>query len=120
MPHGLNRLARAAPERRPGLYAGVPRGRHRPARFAEPHDSESCLAQFSQNMRIKIGPDPESRILNQFVEHRLDPIDQSRSFGLCQDTGETGSSHTQAGGDPASTSFVYQEEIRLTLDGEHN
>ncbi len=71
-------------------------------------------------MRIKIGSDPESRVLNQLVEHRLDPIDQPGSFGLRQDTEETGGSHTQAGGDPASTSFVYQQETRLTLDGEHN
>ena len=71
-------------------------------------------------MRIKIGSDPELRILNQCVEYRLDPIDQSGSFGLCQNTEETGSSHTQASSDPPSTSFIYQEEIRLTLDGEHN
>ena len=71
-------------------------------------------------MRIKIGSDPESRILNQFVEYRLDPIDQSGSFGFCQDTEETGSSHTQANSDPATTPFIYQQEIRLTLDGEHN
>ncbi len=71
-------------------------------------------------MRIEIGPDPESRILNQFVEYRLDSIDQPGSLGLCQDTEETGSSHTQASCDPASTSFIYQQEIRLTFDGEHN
>jgi hypothetical protein len=91
-----------------------------PRRLFEPRQPTSSLAQFGENLCVKIGSDPEPCSANQVIENRPDSFNQSSSFRLGQYAEQADYAQAERSRGPAATSLIYPEQIRSPLQGQHN
>src|ERR1700738_4170509 len=80
----------------------------------------SAFTEFLQNLLIQLRSDPESRSVDQIIEHRLNQGDQPGSLRFRHSSEKPGDGQAGMRCNPASTALIDEQKIGPVLDCKNN